>query len=582
MLSLLLVLAALAGPFRAPRVDYAPAPATLPLVTVPADRTRLYVVTRDATLGERLFFLDTGYSLTTCDDDFVASLGLRSRPALAWSKGELGSVRLRKATLPDFDLGGHTIHSLPCAVRDLSSTSSIPSTADAPVAGVLGSNLLGRFRVEIDPGEGRLTLWDPRSPPPPPGAGSTPMRRERRVGYRRVVELELDGKVARVVVDTGATSTWVDARRLDLRKVDSRTTVVRGSGRQSRQVRQQETYAVTRASLAGQDLGALQVLQRSRPPWRPGLLGMTVLRRFSVTLDPASRTLSVRPVDRWGVPGWVEWRRKDLEAALAAGQEAVRPQLVDLEASQGHIARALELAVPEQGAPLEVALARARTLLAAQRDREAVALLRDTVGRFPESAAARRALGLRLLRASPQEAVPLLEPPERDLARLLSGQVQDPPRVGDPILRALWQLALGQPADWAAVAAMGPREALLALDAGARPEVETGNPAVDALLQEARGMVGVSVAPCLRAPLTDSTDALVAARCGRTQEAMRTLDRRRPALTDGPAMGLWYDAMAQVARATENPRDESVYRNLALDADPASPYLWARGQVPPP
>src|SRR5690554_1990050 len=74
-----------------PRVVRYGEPEPVPIVHTSVDRTRWYVTVDAGPHGERLFFFDTGYSTTTCDDDLVEELGLTTR-GQAKVRGEAGTV----------------------------------------------------------------------------------------------------------------------------------------------------------------------------------------------------------------------------------------------------------------------------------------------------------------------------------------------------------------------------------------------------------------------------------------------------------------------------------------------------------
>lgn len=291
------------SPFPAPQVAYAEPARPLQLVSHPRDGERWYVVVEDEAWGPRLFFLDTGFSRTTCDDDFVEELGLSSLPTLTRSRGALGSVPLRIAHLPDFSLGDHRVKDLACAVRDLGSTSSIPADAEVRVAGVIGANLLERFRLEVDPARLFVRLSEPSLAVGDYERGHR-VAREWAVGHRRVAVLELDGNTTRAVVDTGASSTHVDTRGMDLDKVVEREAVVFATGPGGRAVQVQAWYRVERLEVAGRVNGPLLVKQRDAPPWRPGLLGLDVLGSHRLVLEPARNTLYLERVKPAPLPVW--------------------------------------------------------------------------------------------------------------------------------------------------------------------------------------------------------------------------------------------------------------------------------------
>ncbi|MFH1469015.1 MAG: retropepsin-like aspartic protease [Pseudomonadota bacterium] len=300
-LLLLLVLAliappAAARPFPPAAVLLAEQHAVLPMVDMPGDPARLYVRIDDPALGERIFFVDTGYSRTTCDDDFIAALGIEPAWTSARSRGELGSVRLQKAALPSFSLGGHRVEGLTCAVRDLATTSSVISAPGQPTAGVLGADLLGRFVVGIDPVAGILTLADPAQWPVEEGHGVVPLRLERRHGPRMRLPVLVDGQEIWPLLDTGATRTQLDAARLGLPLVAEREGVDRGSGASNESTRTFRFHQAESVVLAGQEVGPLRILDRPRARSVPGLLGQDVLGRYRLRIDATHGWVEVLPV----------------------------------------------------------------------------------------------------------------------------------------------------------------------------------------------------------------------------------------------------------------------------------------------
>ncbi len=282
-----------AGPFPKPKPSYGEAAVTLPLVLVPGDPKRLYVRVEDDNLGERLFFVDTAFSRTTCDDQFVQDLGLEVRRTASRSRGELGTVRLGSAELPPFEIGGHRIEGMKCAVRDLDSTSSVTSTADQPVAGVLGANLLARFVVVIDLDAGTITLHDPATHGVEDGPGVVRLRRERWVGPRIRLPLTVDGAVTWPLLDTGATRTHLDARRLDLLLLEEREGMARASGATNAELTVFRIHQATDVLLGEHQSGPLRVLDRRRAARVPGLAGQYILNQFVLTIDTRHRRLRV-------------------------------------------------------------------------------------------------------------------------------------------------------------------------------------------------------------------------------------------------------------------------------------------------
>jgi hypothetical protein len=281
-----------AGGFPRPRPVFGE-PITLPLVQLPGDSTRLYVTVDDPALGSRLFFVDTAFSRTTCDDDLARELDLEVRPTLRRSWGELGSVKLGRIVLPDFELGGHAVPGLVCAVRDLDSTSSVASTPEQPVAGVLGANLLGRFVVVIDPVARTVTLLDPAEHGLEDGPGVVRLRREHGLGPRVRLPLTVDGRETWPLLDTGATRTHLDARRLDLPLVAEREGLARASGASNQEPTIFRIHEIQQLELADHTLGPVRIIDRRKAPCAPGLAGQDVLGGFVLTIDSQHRRVKV-------------------------------------------------------------------------------------------------------------------------------------------------------------------------------------------------------------------------------------------------------------------------------------------------
>ncbi|MCB9793967.1 MAG: retropepsin-like domain-containing protein [Alphaproteobacteria bacterium] len=282
------------GPFPTPDVEYG-AVAELPLVQVAEDTRRLYVLVDTGAMGEQLWFLDTGYSHTTCDAQVMAQVGLETRPTLARTRGELGTVRLRKARLPDFRLGEHEVQGLRCAVRDLPATSSIPEVAGYRVAGVIGSNLLRPFVLEVDPAAGVMRLYPSGSVEIEPGFEA---RREHLVGQRLRVPLVLDGEEHWPILDYGATGTYLDAGRAGLPLVQEREGTWKGTGGES--VRTIRYHRAEQVAFGGVDGPGIYVVDR--PGRRAGLVGMNVLGGYRLILDYDSGLGRVEPVERGTLP----------------------------------------------------------------------------------------------------------------------------------------------------------------------------------------------------------------------------------------------------------------------------------------
>lgn len=280
----------------------------LPLVRPSTDGRRWYVPLDSERLGPHLLFVDTGYSFTTCDDDLIDALGLPTRGRVR-VRGELGHAVGTKARLPPMVLGGHLVEGVVCQVRDLNETSSIRDPREVPIAGVLGMDVLRRFRLVFDPEKGLVELYDPNTTGrlPPRGEGIIRVRRER-FGTRARVPLVVSGETTWPVIDTGASETYLDAARLGLQPDWEQADVtVRGTG-SSGSVQRTLTYYSALVDIAGHDLGTVTVTGRRRSPLTPGLVGLDVLANFRQEYDFIAKRALFTPVTAPPLPTWKQWR----------------------------------------------------------------------------------------------------------------------------------------------------------------------------------------------------------------------------------------------------------------------------------
>ncbi len=504
-------------------------PVALPLVAQAADRERPYTI-----LDDDLWFVDTGASRTTCDAAHVAALGLRARPTLRRSWGEVGSVPIRRVVLRDVTIGGWTFRRLPCAVRDLASTSSIPMRPDDPVAGVLGANLFRHFVVELDLGERSLRLHDA-----PPAAladvldAGVRLRRERGVGPRLVAELVVDGAAIDVVVDTGADKTYLP---LTTGEVEARYTAERqGTGPGGARLTEVVIRAVDGATIGGRPVPLRRYLYRRG---RPGLLGMDALAFTRVLVDAPGRRLA-----------WVEGPAPPLlvgEEARRALLEADptrdgRRRLAAWELDHGDPARALDLYAAVEDAPGRLG-----------------ALLR--LGMWDEARSAGRDPALA----------------GRFEARLV-GAVE---AGGDPgLFRAASPLVDERWADLTSV-----RDQLWAVRHGATPD-EVGRGPHGALLrslaEDAVAPGSAIVACALVPPLVDLDGVRLAVACGQHARALAALTTLEPLLpvrspTAAAARADWLDVFALLAEAMGAPDDAAAALDQALRLAPYESYLHLR------
>lgn len=277
-------------------------------LTHPGNDVRRWYIPLATPDGETwLFFVDTGYSYTTCDDDFVAALGVTVRGSTS-VRGELGRIETGRASLPRLMLGGHQIDKLRCQVRDLNTTSSLQDPREVRIGGVIGMDLLTPFRVVFDPALGTMTLHDPRKLPKirRSDEGFTRLRREARTGPRVLVPLRVADRTTWPVLDTGATSTHLDTDRLGLAPTRVREGVeVRGSGPGARQVRDMRYVETGPVLLGPHVIDQATFIARPTGAWQAaGLVGLDLLRYFHQDYDFRARRAVLRPAIPEALTSW--------------------------------------------------------------------------------------------------------------------------------------------------------------------------------------------------------------------------------------------------------------------------------------
>ena len=136
-------------------------------------------------------------------------------------------------------------------------------------------------------------------------ASAVPLRRELRVGIRVQVPLSIQGERRWIILDTGASGTHLDGRRVGLEPVHVRRGVlVRGSGSGGADLRNLE-YFETEMMLGDLTLASVQVVGRER---RSGLLGLNVLGGLRARYDLTRSLAWFEPVRPRRLPLWSAWR----------------------------------------------------------------------------------------------------------------------------------------------------------------------------------------------------------------------------------------------------------------------------------
>jgi hypothetical protein len=297
-------------------------PTVLPIVHPSQDKWRWYVVLEHPIAGEHLWFVDTGFPTTTCDDDFITTLGIETTGRYR-SRGEVGAVKATRATLGTLAVGTHAVE-LNCVVRDLDTTSSVSDSREVAVAGVLGIDVLRNFHTVFDPSTATLELSTPQ-PDAIVGDDVVTLRREFHFGRRVRLRIDVGDRHRWPVVDTGASHTHVDGRRLGLEPTRIREGVeIRGSGGSGSITRDLALYDVPTVALGPVATGPVTLTDRPRAGWIPGLLGLNVLAHFRQEYDFAHNRARFTPVSADEVPSYTRWRHGQRRTASSrAGPSAL-------------------------------------------------------------------------------------------------------------------------------------------------------------------------------------------------------------------------------------------------------------------
>jgi hypothetical protein len=163
------------------------------------------------------FILDTGAERTLMGDDAVRRLGLERSGWVASTILGLGGYEQRPDALPrSLRLGGVTLRRR-TLIGDTSVTVGplpVNQIAGRPIAGLLGRDFLSPFDLDLDLPARQMTMYDVRGcnagflPWTTPYAAipaSTPM------GAAMVVQVLVDGRPLRALLDTGASASLIAA-----------------------------------------------------------------------------------------------------------------------------------------------------------------------------------------------------------------------------------------------------------------------------------------------------------------------------------------------------------------------------------
>lgn len=166
LLSMLIACAGRRGPRGAHEIS-GPQHAELMAWRPYAEADKLYVLADPGDGVERFFLVDTGASVSVVSAEVAVALGLQVEDLGEQLIGLGGRATWRRATLPSVRLGRFEVPDVDVAVG----VPGVPTVAGlAPVAGILGNNVWGRFQLTIDYKANLITLARPGVSPMPDSA----------------------------------------------------------------------------------------------------------------------------------------------------------------------------------------------------------------------------------------------------------------------------------------------------------------------------------------------------------------------------------------------------------------------------
>ena len=111
------------------------------------------------------------------------------------------------------------------------------------------------------------------------------------------IALGVGEEQAWLILDTGATNTYVDGARMGLERSYAMENVrVRGTGTIGSEIRRLWSYELDAITLGSVPAGPATLIDRDRRWWEPGLLGLDLLGRFHQEYDFAHRRARLTPV----------------------------------------------------------------------------------------------------------------------------------------------------------------------------------------------------------------------------------------------------------------------------------------------
>jgi len=251
---------------------------------IPVRIFRNFLVIAEGQIGtipeKRNFILDTGTAPSIIDAKLVKELGL---PTVSSAFRALGkTIPAQAAIVPEIDLGPIRAASLPVRVQDLS---RLERDFGIPIAGIVGMDVLSQssFRLDYDKREIEFGEVSP---------SGIPVHFNARAGIA-VAEMNIEGKEARVLVDTGSDrvvlfgGNFVEAGWLTLRNTSQS-----GASLADQEMRIQ-VFSAAEIILGGRHFSDVRAyfVPGSADPEFDGLLGLRALGFRDLSYDRANGTI---------------------------------------------------------------------------------------------------------------------------------------------------------------------------------------------------------------------------------------------------------------------------------------------------
>lgn len=141
--------------------------------------------------GSENFILDTGTAPSIVNIRVVRELGLATTPSTFRALGK--SIPAQAAVIPEIELGPIRAFSVPVQVQDLS---QLERDIGIPIAGIIGLDVLSKSSFLLDYDKKEIEFGGVSH-------AGVPVRFDPRAGIA-VVEVRINGKGARFLVDTGS------------------------------------------------------------------------------------------------------------------------------------------------------------------------------------------------------------------------------------------------------------------------------------------------------------------------------------------------------------------------------------------